>query len=54
MLRIIRERYAEFGPTLACRKLSEVHGLHLAKETGSYPVDDKTRSVQIPALPNSS
>lgn len=29
----IRERYADFGPTLACEKLAEVHGLHLAKET---------------------
>ncbi len=32
-LRIIRERYADFGQTLACEKLAEVHGLHLAKET---------------------
>lgn len=29
---IIRERYADFGPTLAFEKLSEVHGLHLARE----------------------
>lgn len=32
-LHIIRERYADFGPTLACEKLTEVHGLYLAKET---------------------
>lgn len=32
-LRIIREHYADFGPTLAREKLSEVHGLYLAKET---------------------
>ncbi len=32
-LRIIRECYADFGPTLACEKLAEVHGLYLAKET---------------------
>lgn len=32
-LRIIRERYADFGPTLASEKLAEVHGLYLAKET---------------------
>lgn len=32
-LRIIRERYADFGPTLACERLAEVHGLYLAKET---------------------
>lgn len=30
-LGIIRERYADFGPTLAWEKLSEVHGLYLAK-----------------------
>jgi hypothetical protein len=32
-LSIIRERYADFGPTLACEKLRERHGLRLAKET---------------------
>jgi hypothetical protein len=32
-LAIIRERYADFGPTLACEKLRECHGLQLAKET---------------------
>lgn len=32
-LRIIRERYADFGPTLACENLAEIHGLYLAKET---------------------
>jgi transposase len=32
-LTIIRERYPDFGPTLACEKLREVHGLVLAKET---------------------
>ena len=32
-LRIIRERCAVFGPTLACEKLAEVYGLYLAKET---------------------
>src|SRR5579863_5369677 len=30
---IIRERYADFGPTLACEKLLGCHGVHLAKET---------------------
>lgn len=30
---IIRERYADFGPTLACQKLRECHGLPFAKET---------------------
>lgn len=30
---LIRERYPDFGPTLACEKLVEVHGLVLAKET---------------------
>ncbi|KGD73043.1 transposase [Tatumella morbirosei] len=30
---IIREHYSDFGPTLACEKLSEVHGVYLSKET---------------------
>ena len=29
----VRERYADFGPTLACEKLWECHGIRLAKET---------------------
>nr|WP_249191095.1 ISNCY family transposase [Burkholderia cenocepacia] len=32
-LSLIRERYADFGPTLACEKLWECHGLQLSKET---------------------
>ena len=32
-LGVIRDRYADFGPTLACEKLRECHGLVLAKET---------------------
>jgi len=32
-LAIIRERYADFGPTLAAEKLYEGHGIELAKET---------------------
>lgn len=27
-LRIIRECYADFGPTLACEKLAEIHDLY--------------------------
>ena len=30
---LVRERYADFGPTLACEKLAECHGVVLAKET---------------------
>lgn len=30
---LIRERYADFGPTLACEKLAERHGLTLGVET---------------------
>lgn len=30
---IIRERYADFGPTLAREKLEQCHGIRLAKET---------------------
>ncbi|KDB07398.1 Integrase catalytic region [Burkholderia sp. lig30] len=32
-LTIIRDRYADFGTTLACEKLWECHGIRLAKET---------------------
>jgi len=30
---IIRERYPDFGPTLAAEKLAELHGICLARET---------------------
>ena len=30
---LIRERYADFGPTLATEKLQECHGIALSKET---------------------
>src|ERR1700744_1557330 len=33
VLTIVRERYTDFGPTLAAEKLSEVHGLDLGVET---------------------
>ena len=29
----MKERYADFGPTLACEKLTEVHGYRLSVET---------------------
>src|SRR5713101_2992580 len=32
-LSIVRERYADFGPTLAAEKLAEVHALSLSRET---------------------
>ena len=32
-LSLIRERYSDFGPTLACEKLAELHDVHLCKET---------------------
>lgn len=32
-VQIIRERYSDFGPTLACEKLAELHGVTLSKET---------------------
>lgn len=32
-LLLVREHYAYFGPTLACEKLREVHGLRIATET---------------------
>jgi hypothetical protein len=30
---IIKDRYSDFGPTLAAEKLAELHGIHLARET---------------------
>ena len=30
-VQIIRERYSDFGPTLACEKLAELHGVTLSK-----------------------
>ncbi|PIR07972.1 hypothetical protein COV53_05480 [Candidatus Gottesmanbacteria bacterium CG11_big_fil_rev_8_21_14_0_20_37_11] len=33
MLDIIKTNYADFGPTLACEKLAEVHCMHRADET---------------------
>jgi hypothetical protein len=30
---IVRERYADVGPTLVCEKLRELHGIDLLKET---------------------
>ena len=30
---LIRERYSDFGPTLAGEKLAELHGIHLGRET---------------------
>ncbi len=32
-LGLIRDRYADFGPTLACEKLRECHGVIVSKET---------------------
>jgi hypothetical protein len=33
VLAIVRERYTDFGPTLAAEKLHELHGLNLGVET---------------------
>lgn len=32
-IQIIRERYADFSPTLACEKLAELHRVVLSRET---------------------
>jgi hypothetical protein len=42
-LTIIRERYAAFGPTLACEKLREHHGVRVGTET--VPVDATRASL---------
>lgn len=33
VLTVIRDRYADFGPTLACEKLLECHGIQIGTET---------------------
>jgi hypothetical protein len=33
VLGIVRERYPDFGPTLAAEKLAELHDIHLGRET---------------------
>ena len=33
VLALVRERYADFGPTLACEKLADCHGFTLSTET---------------------
>ena len=40
--RLIRDTYADFGPTLACEKLRERHGIDLAKEDRA-PDHDRRR-----------
>ncbi|MBO2029576.1 hypothetical protein J4734_23860 [Klebsiella pneumoniae] len=37
-LSIIRERYTDFGPTLACENLAELHDVHLSKIVRSLMV----------------
>lgn len=32
-LALIRERYSDFGPTLAAEKLAEAHGIRVSRET---------------------
>ncbi|MEM7495023.1 MAG: hypothetical protein AAF471_02570 [Myxococcota bacterium] len=33
VVQLIRDRYSDFGPTLACEKLSELHDIHVSRET---------------------
>lgn len=33
VMKLMRERYPDFGPTLACEKLLEIHNLKLSRET---------------------
>ena len=30
---IVKSRYVDFGPTLACEKLAELHGCRVSRET---------------------
>jgi hypothetical protein len=53
-LGVIRERYADFGPTFACEKLREQHGLVLSKETVRKLMMDAglwiSRALQSPKI----
>ncbi len=40
VLAIVRERYSDFGPTLAREKLEECHGIRLCKETVRHLMTD--------------
>ena len=42
---IIRERYSDFGPTLAAEKLAELHGIRPGARDGSA-MDDRGGSVE--------
>lgn len=50
---LIKERYADFGPTLASEKLRECHRLPLAKETGQ-DVDDRSGPLDAAQPPGSA
>jgi hypothetical protein len=49
---LVREKYGDFGPTLACEKLAEVHGVGVSVETirqwmigdGIWPTRSRRRS----------
>jgi hypothetical protein len=41
---VVKERYADFGPTLACEKLREQHDLVVSVENAA-PVDGRRGAV---------
>jgi transposase len=49
---LIRERYSDFGPTLATEKLAELHGLRISRETVRHWMKDAglwlTRKQRVP------
>ncbi|AJZ57151.1 helix-turn-helix domain protein [Paraburkholderia fungorum] len=49
-LTIIRERYADFGPTLACEKLHECQGITLSKETVRHMMTDGSVAITRSAM----
>jgi Winged helix-turn helix len=54
-LSLVRERYADFGPTLAAEKLAEVHGCAISRETlrgwmiATPQVSGSTAAIVCPA-----
>ncbi len=47
---LVRERYTDFGPTLACEKLRECHGISLSVETVRY----RSRMPRFGKVPRSA
>ncbi len=48
---LVRERYADFGPTLAAEKLTELHGFGVSRETLRHGLDPTVVSPAAKSAP---